>query len=127
MNKLKAGIIYSLSSLLRRAAAFVTLMDSSWARSTMDLRFLDDTPWAISAQYFRFCIISISNSCGEIKYDEEIHKFYKATVRQDPLSRGLVYISPIPHSNSTTLTLTLCTNTLRNPVGIICLVFFAVP
>ena len=53
---------YSFSWERNLALALVTLTESCWARSTMDLRFLLLTPWAISAQNFLFCIIKTSNS-----------------------------------------------------------------
>lgn len=56
---------YSFSSLRKRALPLVNLIDNCWALSTIDLRFLDETPWATSAQNFRFCINNISNSWFE--------------------------------------------------------------
>merc|ERR550519_1659911 len=54
--------IYSFSSLRSLALGLVTLMASFWARSTRAFLFLEETPWAISAQYFLFCIIRTSSS-----------------------------------------------------------------
>ena len=54
--------IYSFSSLLSLALALVTRIHNCWARSTSTFRFLADTPWAISAQNFLFCIMRTSSS-----------------------------------------------------------------
>merc|ERR1719370_1206807 len=54
--------IYSFSSDLILALGLVTRMASCWARSTRFFLFLDETPWAISAQNFLFCIMRTSNS-----------------------------------------------------------------
>merc|ERR1712141_856283 len=54
--------IYSFSSLLSLAFGFVTRIQSCCARSTNVFLFFEDTPCAISAQNFLFCIISTSNS-----------------------------------------------------------------
>merc|ERR1712066_518029 len=53
---------YSFSSLLSLAFGFVTRMQSCCARSTSVFLFLADTPCAISAQNFLFCIMSTSSS-----------------------------------------------------------------
>ena len=58
----RLGVIYSFSSLLSLALALVTRIHNCWARSTRTLRFLEETPWAISAQNFLFCIIRTSSS-----------------------------------------------------------------
>jgi len=54
--------VYSFSSERRRALALVTRMASCAARSTIDLRFLLDTPCAISAEKVRFIMRRTSSS-----------------------------------------------------------------
>merc|ERR1712189_52341 len=54
--------VYSFSSDLSLALGVVTRMSSCLARSTILLRFLEDTVWAISAAYTRFCINKTSKS-----------------------------------------------------------------
>ena len=66
--------IYSSSLDLSLALGFVTLIASCWARSTMSLRFLLETLWAISAAKVRFCMSNTSNSCEK--------KFYKIILNQ---------------------------------------------
>lgn len=62
VSKLHQISHYSFSSDRSLALAFVTLMPSSAARSTISLRFLLPTACAISAEYVRLCISSISSS-----------------------------------------------------------------
>lgn len=62
----------------------MTLILSCWARSTIDLRFLEETPCAISAQYFLFCIIRISSS--RTLWTRTCEKFNK--IRIETLSSG---------------------------------------
>merc|ERR1712221_29160 len=54
--------VYSFSSDLSLALGLVTRISSCLARSTMLLRFLEETVWAISAAYTRFCINKTSKS-----------------------------------------------------------------
>lgn len=57
-----ACALYSFSSGCSLAYALVTRMLSWSARSTISARLREDTSWAISAQYFRLFIMSISRS-----------------------------------------------------------------
>jgi len=56
---------YSLSSLRMRAWALVRRIDNCCALSTIAFLFLDETVWAISPQYFLFCIMRTSSSCTQ--------------------------------------------------------------
>ena len=74
-NRRRQRFVYSFSSDLTLALGLVTRMASCWARSTSPLRFLADTPWAISAQNFLFCIIKTSNSWNDENVNDEIDTF----------------------------------------------------
>ena len=90
--------IYSFSSERRRALAFVTLIESCWARSTIAFLFLLETLCAISAENVLFCIIRTSSSWKYTAKYRSAHSIGIIVILKPPLKNNR--IAKLQHSKN---------------------------